>query len=61
MILKNLIYTIADYTYPSFLNEAVKNVRKIEPNFNKGFERLNFIEKIYQKIRKRTYLLNLNN
>lgn len=54
-------YRLIYYEYVNFLNEAVKSVRKIEPNFNKGFERLNFIEKIYQKIRKRTYLLNLNN
>ena len=54
-------YRLIYYEYVKFLNEAVKSVMKIEPNFDKGFERLNFIEKIYQKIRKRTYLLNLNN
>ena len=61
MILKNLIYTIADYTYPSFLNEAVKslNTKKKLIIFDIGCYRGFFTKAILKLINKKKYKIYL--
>ena len=61
MNLKNLIYTIADYTYPSFVNEAVKslNTKKKLIIFDVGCYRGFFTKSILKLISKKKYKIYL--
>lgn len=61
MNLRNLIYSIADYTYPSFINEAVKsiNIQKKLIIFDIGCYRGFFTKSILKLINKKKYKIYL--